>query len=528
MPSERETKAWPLTVFLIKDEIVKPEDALEDARKLTRHSVTLGKTPAALYTKRSDLHMPGWAQFLATIINVEQLGLKVRSSSALLLVRVKKRMFAVAFGYARHFLRPGSYEERFGLYVTLNSVDKNKILGIDRDSLDVVGRHTKEQLSRESDLTEFGVDIEKDVLRAVSGVPTDERLARRLTGSDSLSILAEVTPESLPQLLQQLLKISRLRRYREDFAWVDHINAIRDKPLQLQLDGRLVDRLRSGDLSRTWLAVPDVIPWEEVKEFRYRGGSSTAGFQDLHFSTYFAERRPPAELTLDHLKRDKISCIRASDDVPFLGWPVYRCVYAELDEGKSKYVLNAGQWYRVDSDFVSEIEAAISRIKTSPLKLPPYNHPSEADYNKEVASRDPSTFTLFDVKLITHGGGRSRIEFCDLFSKDRQLIHVKRYAGSGVLSHLFNQGLVAGELTLSDPVFRAKVNPQLPAALRFARPEDRPNPADYEIVYGIVSGSAKPVELPFFSKVVLRSTHRTLSNMGLRVSLAQIPNKQKR
>jgi uncharacterized protein (TIGR04141 family) len=528
MQKSSETKAWPLTIFLIKEEVAKPEGVLDNPGKLTQHKVSLGKTPALLYTKRSDLHLPGWAQFLTPIINVDGLGLKVRSSSALLLVVVKKRIFAIAFGYARHFLRAGTYEERFGLYVTLNSVDENKILAVDRDSLDVVGRHTKEQLSRESDLTEFGVDIEKDLLRAVSGVPADESLARRLTGSDALSIQAEVTAKSLPQLLARLLQISKLRQYRENFSWVDHINAVRDRQLQLLLDDRLVTRLRGGDLSRTWLAVPDVISWDEVKEFRYKDGPNAAGFPDVHFTAYFSERRAPEELTLAYLKRDKILCIRASDDVPFLSWPVYRCVYAELDEANSKYVLNAAQWYRVGTTFVAEIESEVSRIAASDLGLPPYEHESEAHYNKDVATRDPGTYTLCDAKSIRHGGGGSKIEFCDLFSKNKQLVHVKRYGGSGVLSHLFNQGLVAGELTVSDAAFRAKVNPQLPLALRFKPPEARPNPADYEIVYGIVSTSTKPVELPFFSKVILRSTHRTLTNMGLRVSVSQIPNKLKR
>ncbi len=60
-----------------------------------------------------------------------------------------------------------------------------------------------------------------------------------------------------------------------------------------------------------------------------------------------------------------------------------------------------------------------------------------------------------DKKNIPYGGGYSRIEFCDLFSKSKQMIHVKRYGGSSVLSHLFNQGLVSGECTPQDTVLSA-------------------------------------------------------------------------
>lgn len=512
---------------MLKDDLADPEDALENLKRLDRYDVKLGSKPAFLYTKRSDLHLPGWAHFLEDVIDVDRLRLQVRSSSALLLVEVKKRAFGIAFGYGRHFLRSGTFEERFGLYVTLNAVDRTRIRAMDRDSLDVVGRHTREQLGRDSDLTEFGVDIEKDLLRAVSGVPGAVGLAKRLTGSDALSIIAEVTPASLPDLLARLLKLFGQKKYLEHFSWVDHIRAVRDKPLQRRLDDKLVARLRRSELNRTWLSIPDVISWEEIKEFRYSDSSDARGFQDVHFSTYFDEKRVPATLTMDQLKRDKISGIRASDEVAFLNWPVFKCIYTELDEGKNKYVLNAGQWYRVDKDFVSEIESDVARIPSASLTLPPYEHRSEAEYNEDVAKRDPRTFTHCDVKLISHGAGRSRIEFCDLFSKDRQLIHVKRYAGSGVLSHLFNQGLVAGELTMGDASFRRKVNAQLPVGLQFNPPEDRPDPKRLEIVYGIVSTSAKPVTLPFFSKVVLRSIHRSLTNTGLRVSLAQIPNTRK-
>ena len=47
-----------------------------------------------------------------------------------------------------------------------------------------------------------------------------------------------------------------------------------------------------------------------------------------------------------------------------------------------------------------------------------------------------------DCKKIHNGGGHSQLEFCDLFSSGRDLIHVKRYGRSSApLSHLFAQGL---------------------------------------------------------------------------------------
>lgn len=58
-----------------------------------------------------------------------------------------------------------------------------------------------------------------------------------------------------------------------------------------------------------------------------------------------------------------------------------------------------------------------------------------------------------DAKVIYYGGGYSSIEVCDVLSKNGELIHVKRHNGSATLSHLFNQGLVSGELIREDRSF---------------------------------------------------------------------------
>jgi uncharacterized protein (TIGR04141 family) len=53
---------------------------------------------------------------------------------------------------------------------------------------------------------------------------------------------------------------------------------------------------------------------------------------------------------------------------------------------------------------------------------------------------------------IRHGGGHSQIEFCDLYSIDRDMVHIKPCFGSGVLSHLISQAAVSGQSFKSDVV----------------------------------------------------------------------------
>jgi len=116
----------------------------------------------------------------------------------------------------------------------------------------------------------------------------------------------------------------------------------------------------------------------------------------------------------------------------------------------------------------------------------------------------------------------SPIEFCDLYSLDRKIIHVKRYGGSDVLSHLFAQGTVSAELFLLDSNFRVELNTKLPPEFKLENPESRLNPGSYTIFFAIVYESDGPLKLPFFSRVSLRQAFRRLEGFGFNVGLLKI------
>ena len=90
------------------------------------------------------------------------------------------------------------------------------------------------------------------------------------------------------------------------------------------------------------------------------------------------------------------------------------------------------------------------------------------------------------------------------------------------MSHLFQQGVVSGELFLSDGNFRNKVNKLLSDKFKLNNPLVRPNPADYEICYGIMSDVPGPLHIPFFSKVVLRNAVKRLRAYGYKVTKKKI------
>ncbi len=135
---------------------------------------------------------------------------------------------------------------------------------------------------------------------------------------------------------------------------------------------------------------------------------------------------------------------------------------------------------------------------------------------------------LLDRKLIRLRDGESPIEPCDLFTKDREFIHVKRSSASSNLSHLFAQGLVSAQ-SFFDRDFRSELHDrieQLDSSLATLVPvTSMPSPTEYTILYGIITRESTewPCSLPFFSRVHLSTVARDLSNLGYTVATQCIP-----
>lgn len=475
-----------------------------------------GAGQATLYIRAPTVRRPRWLDFfpdesgLPSLFNA--------SSSALLLVPYGDRQFAITFGHGRHLLRVGSVEENFGLRVTLNAVSSDKIRSIDKETFDSIASQTREQAIRESPIGAFVLDAEQDVLRAVVGRPDNPADGDRLAGRDALLVSGRLTLANLASFLERFAAHADSDAYAAKFPWVDRVREERDPGRRIQLDEAVVDKLVRDDLAGCYLAVPTIIDWERVEGFHYLPGQEDLSF-DLRLAEFLAAttvQRLDARL----LRAMQVEA-RDAEGLTVEKWPLYRCLNAEIHLGAERFLLSNGKWYRLDADFVMEVDSFFKEIPEAALELPAFREKgeTETDYNFRAAqSRDD--LALVDRKLISYRQA-DRIEFCDLFSLEGHLIHVKRYGGSSVLSHLFAQGLVAASL-MHEEGFRQKANEQLP--VEFHLPASGRLPADrYEVVYAIVSQSAHPLWIPFFSRVNLRQTVKQLQQKGFRVAIMKIP-----
>jgi uncharacterized protein (TIGR04141 family) len=195
---------------------------------------------------------------------------------------------------------------------------------------------------------------------------------------------------------------------------------------------------------------------------------------------------------------------------------------AEIDLKHKKYILNDGDWYNIESGFVKEVTDFFGDVPDSKIKLPPFGASNEPNYLKSVA-KNPGGYALMDRQVVMIGGGRSRVEFCDLYSNDnKEIIHVKKYGGSSVLSHLFLQAVVSGDCFLHETDFRVELNKFLPHGHKLKNPKEQPVAGEYEVCVAIMSKAKGPLELPFFSKVSFKHAVKVLRNLGYNVTKLKI------
>lgn len=517
-----------LSIYLIKDECTTADMIIEDAEHTNKKVID---DTTILYYSNSGNYTPKWVKtfFGRSIADDLKADLFSAYISAVLVTTItvsgKDKTFAVAFGLGGwHMLKAGSYEERFGLMCTLNLVSPNTLRSLEKSNMGLSPKQSQEQVSQQGEIADFGIDIEQDLIRSVTGKCKDMGFGSTVTGKDSLHVSAKTDLSNVKSMLAKYYTAYESTNYKNDFGWVDYVAEVRDPVLVEQLHVLLEAQLIDQTNDKIWLAVPDVIEWSDVAGFYYHNNRAR-----VHTDLYMKNLREEFEergldLTVENLKNLKAYALSASTDRQFRSWRLYNCIYAEITDGDTDklYILSNGKWYSIDTDFIAQVNQSFTESLVTPVIQTVCNAgESEEEYNIRAANDSGSI--LMDRKMIQHGGGNSKIEFCDLFhADDKILTHVKKYGGSSVLSHLFNQGLVSAELMLSDPDFRTKVNAKLPTAAQFTNVDEKPQASDYTVAYAIISGSTKPLDIPFFSKVSLRNAKRRLELIGYNVSVQKI------
>ena len=481
---------------------------------------------SALYVKTPREQRPRWAALVDAIAGRTIEAISNRSSSAVLLLRTATHVHAFTFGYGRFLLNLSLFEPDFGLRTALNTLDHQSLRSVDLHTLEDQPIQKRAQAARGSQASVFGIDIYRDVLRAVTGSPRSGVGLKNISGGDAIfSFGMEMLIDDIPVVAKNLAEFYGQELYKSSFSWVDNIRKVKDPDTIRRLDDALLLRVKARDHALS-ITLPEIVPWDSVIGFSFTRSKSDIS-PTIESEKYFASLGVRT-VSIETLKRDQLFVTDVHGNV--FNHSIYSCLHFELGGGETKSVFFGGKWYELNATFEREVNAILDEIKVSDIPFPEVERweiggkkeiEAEGDYNTRVAAA--LGFHLLDKKLVKCSKTTTPIELCDLFTPSKQLIHVKhKKGGSAGLSHLFAQGSVSAEVMLGDRAFRKaarQVAGKVHASARELLPLDGLRSADYEIVFLVLGEKADGVKdrLPFFSKVNLTRAFENLSQRGFMV-----------
>ncbi|WP_455171631.1 DUF6119 family protein [Azospirillum largimobile] len=519
------TKRYPLTIFLLKDGIT---DLAQCAKSVSPIKVSSSISyKALLFVEKKSVQETKW-QNLVQLFTDNPLSLISAHSSALLLVETQKAKYALTFGLGRNLLNDRFIQRGFGLKTVLNIVHPESIRHLDAHTFDTMTKHTVAQINRGSSVDSFGIDVQRDILRAAAGMPTDDKKwGKRVVGKDPIVINAYVKPDTLPTLLDELHEEYLKDTYKQKgFEFVDHIAEEKDTAVIDALDQLMIDALNKRAPDGIYLAPSGVISWENVSGFSFSSmRKKTDIYDELEVEDLY-RFLDDHNITISDFNKLSVRTHSVSDDTILDSWSIYRCICFEASYNSKEYVFAFGTWFVVSGDFANSINRELQRIGLHTEYTFPQStsRQSEGAYNEHVAKASGGSIALVDKKNISYGGGHSRIEVCDLFTENCHLVHVKRKTESSTLSHLFLQGLVSSQILAGDQDFRTEFLKVLPSKHRSLTQWSPFLPSSFTVVFAIISGTTKSIydALPFFSRVSLVNQTRIIKGYGYKVELCKI------
>lgn len=530
-------KTRRLTFYLLREEV----EEFDDARDQEKASVAVNLAASTgidgrFFYVKPRRSVPAWVGFVQPLLADQLSDIRSSSTSALLLLRTSGRIFALTFGYGRSLLDLSKIEYQFGLRVALNRIDPRQIRSLDTKTFEDLVVSTNTHASKSAELPTFGVDVSRDILRAVTGEPRDPSFSKRVAGADSLVMGVKATASELPAICDDLLTAFKADEYKSDFGWIDQLSLVRDSASIETLNSLLVDQLRTGVTGATHLAMPETIDWEDIDGFKISGTRSYV-YEDLDLDEYLSRLGDErATITLENLKT-RFVFVRFGRSGNFdKRWSLFQCIVTEQRLENKLHVLIEGRWFAVSSTLVEEVDAFAAGLPNSRVPLPKAHAGEiEADYNARLAESSPQHLLKLDARIKRPGGASSGIEFCDVLSDQGDLIHVKRKSRSATLSHLFAQGSVSASTFINDGEFRTQVRQlieeEVPAESRDSwlrlvpKTDETVDRSQYRVTYAVITNSTREGGdwLPFFSKLNLMQQGRQLVTMGFSVTVARVP-----
>ncbi|MCW0389197.1 hypothetical protein NB722_003736 [Xanthomonas sacchari] len=517
-------KSLPLNIYLLKKGRL-PDNQIDLSDFKATISIPVDKNYySTLYFKVSGSE-PEWITSLKSIANSDIDFAKSASPQAILFIRHKQRWFVATFGHAWQKAASADIEPDFGTRCVLNIAKTESLSSIRRDRVADSAIQAIEQIPESDDISRFGMDVERDILRGVKAkVDKSYRFGHSVVGGDSFKGTIDLSSDSIGAFCRRALKCYGRKDISVNFPWFDKIKPINDDAIIDKLETRLA-RAISLRVKFITLSVPELLAWDEFDAYSFtklRKGHLPVS-EPLTIEQW-RNAHVTGRVIPSTLRSSSVYAYKAGQTHLSRKWDIRQCINATIKFKTETYITQLGKWYKVDNNFVKEIHERVALIPSEKRRFPKlkYTGESEGDYNKRIGNSFRSRYYYLDKDLIPVVG-RSSIEVCDLLRFDGSMVCVKPWGGrSQDLSHLFQQAIVAGQLLADHPPFIAGVsNKILNPRFKAIWDKEATKKSGARFVLAIIRGVPKE-RLPFFAQVALVTCFRNLREMRFDVSYAVI------
>lgn len=546
----RATKQQQLTIHLFKK-----GDPLEEIEEeiITRIAKSAKKTKPEAQERVYDLidsagfsgrfilafptdKEPSWLPFVRSSVKVKTgkpFDIRNASHRGVLLLSMRRHVFAITFGMARHFLPPKRLVPDFGLRTIINAVPEDKIRSVDMKQTEQISINTRRQTSKNSSLLNFGINWSRDLVKGVTGKPSDSKFAEKLTGADSLTMHCRITFKNIRQKCAEALTVYESKNY-EKTQWknIDRIRPERDDILIKTLDNMLLAELRDGTPSEELHLALDAIEDHENVQYYSYSTSEDIEDSDLDIRKYLSTLKDVNTLDIDTLKNHRVLIKYATAESVVPKSTVYEAIQWGSEYKDRFYVISGGVWFGIENDWAKKVLQTIDSLKPPINRLnDPGKFITEPDFNLTATAVDPTNrLVCLDRKTVRGPTMTTPIELCDILGTSKVLYFIKPTTDVEALSYLFTQVRAGCLAFLNDGEARKQARDHINTVLaskgrtvesaKFftVMPEAQPIAAEYEIVLGIIKDRSPkwPRDISFLALASLADLHDAVIAHGFR------------
>ncbi|AND40647.1 DUF6119 family protein [Cytobacillus oceanisediminis] len=487
-----------------------------------------------VFIQRNRTKEPKWITLLENDLEIPNRDdIKNTVNSFVILVKVNKNQtdyfFAITGGFGFTAIDRNNLENNFGLKVALNSIDSTELKAFDVRNIDLKTKQKRVLINKGSELGEFDLNFEQDLINLVSGKSRDEGIGTSIKGStSSLSLNSDVTFATLGEKCNQLLDLFLSDDYKENFGFIDNVKIVKDGDVTSDLNNNLFQALNRRETHNISLAYPDMIEYEKCSSYKIKKGTKTVETEEVNLMDLYSllDKEGVVFDSADHIKKIKIIGFDEAEHPVTSPVTLNHFIIFQTELNENTYIFSLNNWYKIDNDYFSRIQEEIMRVPLveDPTFLTPILiDESEGSYNDRQNS---DYFLNMDKQNFQIRNSRSKIEVCDLLSKDKHFVCVKKETRSATLSHLFAQGSVSMQLLRESSEYRQSlVNKALEKFPRVNFNQQNFPFNECTLVYAISTSKTDDIRnvLPFFSKVNLLHHVNLIRRLGIKVEIYKIP-----